>query len=450
MGFLTRFAVNSLMTTSHPTVDRKQCWNLRPHKEKCSQCMDVCPKAEKIFKKPGLVQDWTACTDCGLCVSACQTRCIAPSQEQVDRDSAPADSRNDTIWIGCDQSGRHNDVVRDCVGAFSWETLAYLALNKKLVLDLTACGECENDACADNLRRVLQRLVDFFGEEVFNARIALAYEEDEHPYESQNFSRRELMDLATSSSKNSTRRLIKRLPGMEEDRGTELDFRLLLNARMKLIRDAASVPIHFGFYLPAVNDQCFGCGKCERTCKAGAIKVEDGADGLTRVTITPWKCSECGQCVAACTVHGIDGMALRQVPTLGPVIVRKLQKRLCEDCGKPMQLDLEEPVCRVCAIRRRAKKRQEEAAERSRQRAAEQAAKQAAEQAEQAAAPRAAEPAVLPAAEQAAAQSAGQTAPAAAEQAATPAVEQAAPPAAGQTAAEQTAPAAAAAAAPKE
>lgn len=379
MGFITRFAVNSLMTTSHPVINRKQCWNLRPHKEKCSRCMDVCPKAEKIFKRAGLVQDWTGCTDCGLCVSACKTRCIAPSKEQRDKDSAPADSHNNTIWIGCDRSTRQNDAVRDCVGAFSWEMLAYLALNKKLVLDLTPCGECENDACAENLRRVLQRLVEFFGENVFNARIALAYEPEQHPYESQRLSRRELMDMATSNSKNSTRRLLKRLPGMEEERGTELDFRLLLNARMKLIRDAASVPIRFGVYLPAVNDTCYGCGKCEKTCKAGAIKVEDGEDGLTRLTITPWKCSECGQCVSACSVHGIDGMALRQVETLGPVIVHKLKKRLCEDCGKPMQFDLEQPVCRVCAVRRRTKQRQEEAAERSRQRAAELEAKKAEE-----------------------------------------------------------------------
>ena len=35
--------------------------------------------------------------------------------------------------------------------SFSWEALAYLALNKKLVLDLTPCGECENDVCAAQL-----------------------------------------------------------------------------------------------------------------------------------------------------------------------------------------------------------------------------------------------------------------------------------------------------------
>ena len=58
-------------------------------------------------------------------------------------------------------------MVRTCVSAYSWEALAYLALNKKIVLDLTPCGECENDVCAEHLRAVLTRLVEFFGQALF-------------------------------------------------------------------------------------------------------------------------------------------------------------------------------------------------------------------------------------------------------------------------------------------
>jgi len=60
---------------------------------------------------------------------------------------------SDTIWIGCEKSARKNTVVRSCVCALSWEALAYLALNKKIVLDLTPCGQCENDLCAEQLQR---------------------------------------------------------------------------------------------------------------------------------------------------------------------------------------------------------------------------------------------------------------------------------------------------------
>ena len=73
--------------------------------------------ARRLFTRPNLVKDWDPCTDCGLCVSACRSGCIAPSPEQVQRDTAAADTDNDTIWIGCEKSSRKNTVVRSCICA---------------------------------------------------------------------------------------------------------------------------------------------------------------------------------------------------------------------------------------------------------------------------------------------------------------------------------------------
>ena len=139
MSFFTRYAMDALMKTTHPEINRRQCWNLHPHRTPCTACKDICPFGDAIFTRPNLVKDWDPCTDCGLCVSACRSGCIAPSPEQVQRDTAPADSDNDTVWIGCEKSTRKNTLVRACVSALSWEALAYLALNKKVVLDLTPC-----------------------------------------------------------------------------------------------------------------------------------------------------------------------------------------------------------------------------------------------------------------------------------------------------------------------
>ena len=160
MSIFTRYAMDALMKTTHPEVNRKQCWNLHPHRTPCTACKDICPYGDEIFTRPNLVKDWDPCTDCGLCVSACRSGCIAPSPEQVQRDISPADSDGDTIWIGCEKSTRKNTVVRTCVSAYSWEALAYLALNKKIVLDLTPCGECENDVCAEHLRAVRRGCID--------------------------------------------------------------------------------------------------------------------------------------------------------------------------------------------------------------------------------------------------------------------------------------------------
>ena len=116
MGFFTRTAMDMLMKTTHPEINRRQCWNLHPHRKPCTECKDICPYGEQIFTRPNLVKDWDPCTECGLCVSACRSGCIIPSPEQVQRDTSAADTDNDTIWIGCEKSTRKNSMVRTCTG----------------------------------------------------------------------------------------------------------------------------------------------------------------------------------------------------------------------------------------------------------------------------------------------------------------------------------------------
>ena len=115
MGFFTRTAMDMLMKTTHPEINRRQCWNLHPHRKPCTECKDICPYGEQIFTRPNLVKDWDPCTECGLCVSACRSGCIIPSPEQVQRDTSAADTDNDTIWIGCEKSTRKNSMVRACI-----------------------------------------------------------------------------------------------------------------------------------------------------------------------------------------------------------------------------------------------------------------------------------------------------------------------------------------------
>ena len=367
MGFFTRTAMDALMKTSHPEINRRQCWNLHPHRKPCTECKDICPYGEQIFTRPNLVKDWDPCTECGLCVSACRSGCIIPSPEQVQRDTSAADTDNDTIWIGCEKSTRKNSMVRACISALTWETLAYLALNKKIVLDLTPCGQCENDLCAEQLRKELTRLVDFFGQPMFEARFSLAYEEKEYPYHVQELTRREMLEQVSHGSKSGTKKLLQMLPGLRSEEDSGVDFRLLLHQRTKQLKASMETPLKYGYYLPNFTDKCFGCGKCEKACRAGALKLEDLPDGQTRIVITPWKCSECEVCVASCSNHGIDGMKLRQLTTLGPVSVHKCTKTLCKQCGKPIAPDSAEGLCSVCRIKARTLKRQEEARQRAEQ-----------------------------------------------------------------------------------
>ena len=310
---------------------------------------------------------------------ASRSGCIAPSPEQVQRDTAAADSDSDTIWIGCERSTRKNTVVRSCICALSWEALAYLALNKKIVLDLTPCGQCENDLCAEQLRKELTRLVDFFGQPMFEARFSLAYEEKEYPYHVQELTRREMLEQVSHGSKSGTKKLLQMLPGLRSEEDSGVDFRLLLHQRTKQLKAAMETPLQYGYYMPKFTDNCFGCGRCEKACRANAMKFEDMPNGQTRIVLTPWKCSECGVCMNVCSNKGFDGMKLYQLTTLGPVVLHKCTKTLCKQCGKPIAPDSAEGLCSVCRIKARTQKRQEEARQRAEQLKAERAAKAAEE-----------------------------------------------------------------------
>lgn len=53
------------------------------------------------------------------------------------------------------------------------------------------------------------------------------------------------------------------------------------------------------------ESDCIGCGVCEKACRTGAVKIEDG-----KVIVDESKCNFCGRCVKACpteawdTIHG--------------------------------------------------------------------------------------------------------------------------------------------------
>ena len=364
MGVLN-MAVGALMKQSVPKIERRGCWNQRPHREdRCTACMDICPLG--LFERPGMVKDFSQCIDCGLCVAACKTRCIVPSEEQFQRDLRIADIEGDTVWIGCEQSQRQNSVVRTCVGSLTWEYLAYLALNKKLVLDLTPCGQCKNPVCVEHVRDTARHLLNFLGPRLFTSRITLAQTEADAPFQPKEYDRREMMQRMTMGSRSGTKQLLRMIPGVQEETEDKaFVYRQLLNQRLKQLKEASDTPITFGFSLPKVNDACYGCERCVRSCPSRALEIRDGADGFSRVVVTPWKCSECGQCAVSCVVHAMDGMVTRPLSTLGPVSVHKFQKLLCAECGKPMRPeDDHDGVCRICYGKNKARRAREAAEKR--------------------------------------------------------------------------------------
>lgn len=51
----------------------------------------------------------------------------------------------------------------------------------------------------------------------------------------------------------------------------------------------------------AIRPECDGCGCCERTCREGAMRVQDG-----RAALQVDRCVGCGQCIKICPRHAIE------------------------------------------------------------------------------------------------------------------------------------------------
>ena len=67
-------------------MDPARCHNKRQMRSRCTACQDIRPQA--LYQKPGFVPRFNACANCGLCVSACTTRCISPAPDTLEAQAA--------------------------------------------------------------------------------------------------------------------------------------------------------------------------------------------------------------------------------------------------------------------------------------------------------------------------------------------------------------------------
>ena len=138
MSIFTRYAMDALMKTTHPEVNRKQCWNLHPPPHPPAQpARTSAPMAMRSSPAPT-----SSRTGIPAPTAACASRpagqaALPPRRSRCSGISPLPTAMATPSGSAAKKSTRKNTVVRTCVSAYSWEALAYLALNKKIVLDLT-------------------------------------------------------------------------------------------------------------------------------------------------------------------------------------------------------------------------------------------------------------------------------------------------------------------------
>lgn len=325
----------------HPFLSLSHCINRNQKHLACTACMDVCPKGvyDPAQKTP---PKWNECQNCGLCVSACPSRCIAPSPGNAKRHLLLAEKKGDIV-ISCGRAEEKAGHEEACLALLPWEFLAYLALGGRLTLNLKPCRDCPHEACLALLEDQLYQLKCFLCEESYGAHVRICL--DELPdIREEGVSRRGFFRAMAHGGQKATALVANDLLG---DRVDAMIYRRLLALR---VRELAQQDESFAcrMTLPWLTEKCYGCGICAMLCPHGALEIEAEPDGRRSVYITPHKCTGCGVCRAVCREDGVERLGLMHLPHMDRALLARVNSRSCARCGRAIRPDEGETLCNAC------------------------------------------------------------------------------------------------------
>lgn len=340
MSLLTGALWGKLTELPHPELNRQGCINCH-RRHGCSACAEACPHG--VIGENHSVQSWSGCTDCQRCVAACPTRAIAPSRSFVEQLYALKSGPEARLWLGCEGSGRENDVTRGCLREWPWEALAWLSFHRILILDLSPCGDCTQEGCRAAVREALKRVHDLLGWERFQARVHLVHDAETEKRPNREISRRELFQRGADWTKSGAESLLRQMPLLDsgELHLDGLSLRQLLHREMK--RSQSS----FLWQVPRAGAGCNGCGDCVKQCPSKALHLGEQA-----LVLDVARCTACQGCAAACTKKVITGLMWAKVEDLTPVRLCGVERIVCTQCGAVLRKASHNGLCPACQRRR--------------------------------------------------------------------------------------------------
>ena len=228
---------NSVLSAAseHPVYAPDHCINRRQRRYVCTACSSVCFRG--VFSlKSGESLKWDRCVNCGLCVSACPSRCFLPSLTDRRYYTDGLDVSRPVSFACRDEEEQSDRTVR-CLAAVPWELLAMIAMRTDLVLYTGACAACTREGWAERVEEQLAELRTFLGEERWNRQVHVLtegrYEAPAAPEKSgkpeKTLSRRDLFaGLKKRAAKGLYQAAAERLPLLAEDDADGMQYRRAL------------------------------------------------------------------------------------------------------------------------------------------------------------------------------------------------------------------------------
>ena len=308
-NIILKYIANQVLAEAHPTKDFERCINRRQVKHKCTACADNCP--EQVYSGIGSRDaDYTKCVNCGLCVAACPSRCIASSATNAAKYLKLIKIPEKSITIASAPYEGSANLSVDDFASLPWEYLACLGLQKKVVF-ITDGQPMQSPRAASLWQETQAHLKYFFGEEEYQKRFVFFDPADPDQDLTQEFNRRELFQKLHTEIKSQVSSFVPSESMMDG---------LLYRHLLKGLLAENNSPASFGWVIPLLSSKCQGCGVCAKLCPQKAIQVKKGPEQFA-VYLFPFLCNHCGLCQKTCIHSAIDGFGLVHTNSLKPMVL---------------------------------------------------------------------------------------------------------------------------------